>query len=54
MEKQLRAFWDDVLHYRDIGYQSLIPEKKKKYIKKSQEEKDLDNLTFLSETEDES
>ena len=54
MEKQLRAFWDDVLHYREIGYQSLIPEKKKKYIKKSQEEKDLDNLTFLSETEDES
>lgn len=55
MEKQLRKFWDEVLHYREIGYESLIPEKKKSNIKKkSMEEKELDSIEFLPETEDES
>ncbi len=28
LEPQLRSFWDEVLHYREIGYESLITEKK--------------------------
>ena len=49
LEPQLRSFWDEVLHYREIGYESLITEKKKSY-----EEKELDQLQFLPDSEDES
>jgi len=54
LEPQLRAFWDEVLHYRKIGYESLIPEKKKTYKKQSYEEKELNQLQFLPDSEDES
>ena len=54
LEPQLRSFWDEVLHYREIGYESLITEKKNTYKKKSYEEKELDQLQFLPDSEDES
>ena len=53
LEPQLRSFWDEVLHYREIGYESLITEKKNTYKKKSYEEKELDQLQFLPDSEDE-
>ena len=54
LEPQLRSFWDEVLHYREIGYESLITEKKNTFKKKSYEEKELDQLQFLPDSEDES
>ncbi len=54
VEKGLRSFWDEVLHYRKVGHESLIPKKKLNKNKKSYEEKELDQLKFLPDSEDES
>ena len=45
----INAFWDSVLHYRKIGYESLIKTKKPRKVKTVQEQE----YKFLSDSDNE-
>ena len=52
MEKELAAFWKEVEHYRKIGYESLLPQKKN--IKRKEIwKKELDTMKFETDSEEE-
>ncbi len=52
MEKELAAFWKEVEHYRKIGYESLLPQKKN--IKRKEFwKKELDTMKFETDSEEE-
>ena len=52
MEKELGVFWEEVKHYRKIGYESLLPQKKN--IKRKEFwKKELDTMKFETDSEEE-
>lgn len=51
IKQEIKKFWDDVLKYREIGYESLIkkkPKKEKKFVSKENTKNEV--LEFLSDS----
>ena len=53
MEEELGKFWNEVLHYQKVGYESLKPQKKIKANKTEYWEKEVNSMAFQPETDEE-